>query len=77
MDVLCIIDWDHQRSVVDYSRKFKGRQSIENPWLVGCNIENEGTLIANSEKKENKLWNFLNLLEKRETKKFQRFCKLL
>ena len=47
MNVLCIVNQDHQRSsvVVDHSRNFKGIQSIKNPRLTGYNIENGGTLI--------------------------------
>ena len=76
MNVLCIVDWDHQRSVVDYSRKFKGRQSIENPWLVGCNIENEGTLITNSEKKEKQIMKLFELIWEKVKWKIPKFLQI-
>ena len=57
MNVLCIVNQDHQRSsvVVDHSRNFKGIQSMKNPRLTGYNIENGGTLIQEKEEKIRKL----------------------
>ena len=76
LDVVCVIDQDHQRSaiVVDHFRKFKGIQSVENPRHLGCNIGNKETLLINSGKKKRKLQ---FELEKRESKKLKNYQKLL
>ena len=47
MNALCMVDLDHQISVVvvDHSRNFKSIQSMVNPRLMSYNIENRGILI--------------------------------
>ena len=53
MDVLSIVDQNHQRSVgvADHSRRFIGIYSIANPRFTGYNIENRGIRNANFQKK--------------------------
>ena len=58
MNVLCIIDQDHERSVivVDHSRKFKDIQSMANPQRMSCNIENGRTIITKLRKMEEEIF---------------------
>ena len=55
MNVLCIIDQDHQRSViiVDHSWKLRDIYPMANPQRIGYNIENREALITNSRKRIN------------------------
>ena len=76
MNVLRIIDQDHQRCVieVEQSSKFKGTESLTNQGLMGYYTQNRATRTTHFRKRKRKL---LLKIEKKESKNQFFFEKLL
>ena len=68
VDVLCIIDKDHQRCViaVNHFSKFLGIKSMVSPQLVCYDTENGATLLTNFKKNEDQI--IIWMWEKRKWK---------